>query len=55
MSSGADINTGIASGSIDVGFMGVAPAITGIGGKGQAEGRASAKEATGHQAAKRRE
>ena len=30
MSSGADINTGIASGSIDVGFMGVAPAITGI-------------------------
>ncbi len=30
MSSGADINTGFASGSIDVGFMGVAPAITGI-------------------------
>ncbi len=30
MSSGSDINTGIASGSIDVGFMGVAPAITGI-------------------------
>lgn len=30
MSSGADINTGIASGSIQVGFMGVAPAITGI-------------------------
>lgn len=30
MSSGADINVGIASGSIDVGFMGIAPAITGI-------------------------
>lgn len=30
MSSGADINTGISSGNIDVGFMGVAPAITGI-------------------------
>ena len=30
MSSGADINTGITSGSIDVGFMGLAPAITGI-------------------------
>ncbi len=30
MSSGADINTGIASGSLDVGFMGVAPAISGI-------------------------
>ncbi|MCM1261973.1 MAG: ABC transporter substrate-binding protein [Butyrivibrio sp.] len=30
MSSGADINTGISSGSIDVGFMGVAPAITGV-------------------------
>ena len=30
MSSGADINTGIASGSIDAGFMGIAPAITGI-------------------------
>ncbi len=30
MSSGADINTGIASGSIDAGFMGVAPAVTGI-------------------------
>ena len=30
MSSGADINTGIISGSIDVGFMGVGPAITGI-------------------------
>ncbi len=30
MSSGADINTGIASGSIDVGFMGIAPAITGV-------------------------
>ena len=30
MSSGADINTGITSGSIDVGFMGIAPAITGI-------------------------
>lgn len=30
MSSGADINTGIAAGDIDVGFMGVGPAITGI-------------------------
>lgn len=30
MSSGPDINTGITSGSIDVGFMGIAPAITGI-------------------------
>ena len=30
MSSGADINTGFASGSLDVGFMGIAPAITGI-------------------------
>lgn len=30
MDSGADINTGFASGSIDVGFMGVAPAITGV-------------------------
>ena len=30
MSSGADINVGIASGNLDVGFMGVAPAITGI-------------------------
>lgn len=30
MSSGADINTGIASGSVQAGFMGVAPAITGI-------------------------
>lgn len=30
MNSGADINTGISSGSLDVGFMGVAPAITGI-------------------------
>lgn len=30
MSSGADINTGITSGSINVGFMGIAPAITGI-------------------------
>lgn len=30
MSSGADINTGIASGNINVGFMGIAPAITGI-------------------------
>ena len=30
MSSGADINTGITSGSLDVGFMGIAPAITGI-------------------------
>lgn len=29
MSSGADINTGIAGGSIQVGFMGAAPAITG--------------------------
>ena len=31
MSSGADINIGIASGSIQIGFMGVAPAITGVG------------------------
>lgn len=30
MSSGADINTGIASGDINVGFMGIAPAITGV-------------------------
>lgn len=30
MSSGADINTGIASGDLNVGFMGIAPAITGI-------------------------
>lgn len=30
MSSGADINTGISSGSIDVGFMGVGPAVTGV-------------------------
>lgn len=30
MSSGADINTSIASGSIDAGFMGVAPAVTGV-------------------------
>lgn len=30
MSSGADINTGIASGSIQVGFMGIGPAITGV-------------------------
>lgn len=30
MSSGADINTGIASGDIDAGFMGVGPALTGI-------------------------
>lgn len=30
MNSGADINTGIASGQIQVGFMGTAPAITGI-------------------------
>lgn len=30
MSSGADINTGIAGGSIQAGFMGVAPAITGV-------------------------
>ena len=29
MSAGADINTGIASGSVQVGFMGVGPAITG--------------------------
>ena len=29
MSSGADINTGIASGNIDIGFLGIAPAITG--------------------------
>ncbi|MGN0038347.1 MAG: ABC transporter substrate-binding protein [Coriobacteriales bacterium] len=30
MSSGADINTGISSGSLQVGFMGLGPAITGI-------------------------
>ncbi len=30
MSSGADINTGISSGDIDAGFMGVGPALTGI-------------------------
>ncbi len=30
MSSGADINTAIASGELDGGFMGVAPAITGV-------------------------
>ena len=30
MSSGADINTGVMSGTVDVGFMGVGPAITGI-------------------------
>ncbi len=30
MSAGADINTGIASGDIQVGFMGAAPAITGV-------------------------
>lgn len=30
MSAGADINTGIAAGSIQVGFLGVAPAITGV-------------------------
>ena len=30
MSSGADINTGIASGTLDVGFLGVAPAISGV-------------------------
>lgn len=30
MSSGADINVGIASGNIQVGFMGVAPAISGV-------------------------
>ena len=29
MSSGADINTGFASGDINVGFMGIAPAVTG--------------------------
>ena len=30
MSNGADINTGITSGNIDVGFMGIPPAITGV-------------------------
>ncbi len=30
MNSGADINTGIASGDLNVGFMGAAPAITGV-------------------------
>ena len=30
MSSGADINTGVMSGTVDVGFMGVGPAIIGI-------------------------
>lgn len=30
MSSGADINTGISGGSIDAGFMGVGPAVTGV-------------------------
>lgn len=30
MSSGADINVAIASGNIDVGFMGIAPAISGV-------------------------
>lgn len=30
MNSGADINTGIASGDLQAGFMGVAPAITGV-------------------------
>jgi len=30
MSSGADINMGISGGSIDVGFMGVGPAVTGV-------------------------
>ena len=30
MSSGADINTGIVSGDLDAGFMGVGPALTGI-------------------------
>lgn len=30
MNSGADINTGISSGNLDVGFMGCAPAITGV-------------------------
>lgn len=33
MNSGADINTGIASGELNVGFMGIAPAITGISNK----------------------
>ena len=30
MSSGSDINTGIMSGSVDIGFMGLGPALTGI-------------------------
>ncbi len=30
MSSGADINTGISGGSLNVGFMGVGPAVTGV-------------------------
>ncbi len=30
MSSGADINTGISGGNLDVGFMGVGPAVTGV-------------------------
>lgn len=30
MSSGPDINTGFSSGELDVGFMGIAPAVTGI-------------------------
>ena len=30
MSSGADINTGIAAGELDAGFLGVAPAVTGV-------------------------
>ena len=30
MNSGADINTGIVSGDLDAGFMGVGPALTGI-------------------------
>ena len=30
MSSGADINTGISAGSIDAGFMGVGPAVSGV-------------------------
>lgn len=30
MSSGADINTGISGGSLDAGFMGVGPAVTGV-------------------------
>lgn len=30
MSSGADINTGISSGSVDIGYMGIGPAVTGV-------------------------